>query len=236
MMTLQWKKCAVLLGMAAVLAGCATHRVVEGDVRSFSRLPAAATAQLPMTYRLERLPSQQTPSFDPILALAEQALARGGLQRNDETGQWVVQLGAQAGFTPRRDPFDDHPPWAFGGWGWYGGRGGWGMSGLWQVGAPAPLHRRVVSIVMRDARTQEVVYETSAVHEDVWVSDPAVYGVLFDAALTGFPQPPKARARCASPYRPSPDIAWTPPASSPSATEKPRGTWTAASRAIWTFR
>ena len=65
MMTLQWKKCAVLLGMAAVLAGCATHRVVEGDVRSFSRLPAAATAQQPMTYRLERLPSQQTPSFDP---------------------------------------------------------------------------------------------------------------------------------------------------------------------------
>ena len=136
MMTLQWKKCAVLLGMAAVLAGCATHRVVEGDVRSFSRLPAAASAQQPMTYRLERLPSQQTPSFDPILALAEQALARAGLQRNDETGQWVVQLGAQAGFTPRRDPFDDHPPWAFGGWGWYGGRGGWGMSGLWQVGAP----------------------------------------------------------------------------------------------------
>ena len=111
MMTLQWKKCAVLLGMAAVLAGCATHRVVEGDVRSFSRLPAAATAQQPMTYRLERLPSQQTPSFDPILALAEQALARAGLQRNDDSGQWVVQLGAQAGFTPRRDPFDDHPPW-----------------------------------------------------------------------------------------------------------------------------
>ena len=125
------------------------------------------------------------------LALAEQALARAGLQRNDDSGQWVVQLGAQAGFTPRRDPFDDYPPWAFGGWGWYGGRGGWGMSGLWQVGAPAPLHRRVVSIVMRDARTQEVVYETSAVHEDVWVSDPAVYGVLFDAALNGFPQPPQ---------------------------------------------
>ena len=96
MMTLQWKKCAVLLGMAAVLAGCATHRVVEGDVRSFSRLPAAASAQQPMTYRLERLPSQQTPSFDPILALAEQALARAGLQRNDDSGQWVVQLGAQA--------------------------------------------------------------------------------------------------------------------------------------------
>ena len=44
---------------------------------------------------------------------------------------------------------------------------------------------------MRDANTQAVVYETSAVHEDVWVSDPAVYGVLFDAALDGFPKPPQ---------------------------------------------
>ena len=186
-----WKKYAVLLGMATLLGGCATHRVVEGDVRSFSQLPAAASAQQPMTYRLERLPSQQDASFDPILALAEQALARAGLARDDAGGQWVVQLGAQAGFTPRRDPFYDGPGWAFGGWGWYGGRGGWGMRGMWNLGEPAPLHRRAVSIVMRDARTQAVVYETSAVHEDVWVSDPAVYGVLFEAALNGFPQPPQ---------------------------------------------
>ena len=186
-----WKKYAVLLGMATLLGGCATHRVVEGDVRSFSQLPATANAQQPMTYRLERLPSQQDASFDPILALAEQALARAGLARDDAGGQWVVQLGAQAGFTPRRDPFYEGPGWAFGGWGWYGGRGGWGMRGMWNLGEPAPLHRRAVSIVMRDARTQAVVYETSAVHEDVWVSDPAVYGVLFEAALNGFPQPPQ---------------------------------------------
>ena len=44
--------------------------------------------------------------------------------------------------------------------------------------------------MVRDAATQTVVYETSAVHEDVWVSDPAVFGVLFDAALNGFPKPP----------------------------------------------
>lgn len=191
MTTLPWKKIAALLGMAALLAGCATQRVVEGDVRSFSQLPATATAQQPMTYRIERLPSQQMPSFDPIAALAEQALARVGLKRDDERAQWVVQLGVQAGYTPRRDPFYDDPPWAFGGWGWYGGRGGWGMHGMWRLGEPAPLHRRAVSIVMRDAHTQAVVYETSAVHEDVWVSDPAVYGVLFEAALNGFPQPPQ---------------------------------------------
>jgi hypothetical protein len=58
------------------------------------------------------------------------------------------------------------------------------------MGAPTPLYRRSVSMVLRSARDQTVVYETSAVHEDVWVSDPGVYGVLFDAALQGFPAPP----------------------------------------------
>ena len=60
-------------------------------------------------------------------------------------------------------------------------------------GPPTLYHRRV-SLVLRDAASQQVVYETSAVYEDVWTSDPMIYGVLFDQALTGFPQPP-ANAR-----------------------------------------
>jgi hypothetical protein len=55
---------------------------------------------------------------------------------------------------------------------------------------PPTLHRREASVVLRDAATQQVVYETSALHEDVWTDDPAIFGVLFDAALSGFPQPP----------------------------------------------
>lgn len=184
---------ALLLGLAATaLAGCSTTRIVDGRVQSFSTLSALPS---PATYRLERLPSQQTASFDAVAALADQALARVGLQRNDAAPGLLVQLGLQADSVPRADPWD-YPyggfygpsPWAFGG-GWYGR--GWGVGGLWRMGGPTPLHRRAISLVMRDARTQAVVYETSAVHEDVWVSDPAVYGVLFDAALTGFPQPPQ---------------------------------------------
>jgi hypothetical protein len=48
-----------------------------------------------------------------------------------------------------------------------------------------------VSIVMRNATTQQIVYETSAQRQDVWTDDPAIFGVLFDAALTGFPNPPR---------------------------------------------
>lgn len=187
--------------LAATLAGCGAPRLVEGQVQSFSTLTAAPA---PATYRIERLPSQQTPAFDPIAALADQALARVGLQRDDAAPGLLVQIGTESGTTPRYDLHAPHGfygqgPWGYGTYGgygaygaygsWYGGAG-WGMRGLWSMGPPTPLYRRVVSVVMRNARTQAIVYETAAVHEDVWVQDPAVYGVLLDAALTGFPAPP----------------------------------------------
>ena len=177
----RWIDTLILCTAAAVLAGCSTGpRIVEGQVQSFSTLVAMPA---PATYRLERLPSQQTPSFEPIAALAEQALARVGLTRDDAAPRLLVQIGVQADTVPRYDPY---PAWGFGGW--YGR--GWGMQGAWRFGELPPLHRRAVSLMVRDAATQTVVYETSAVHEDVWVSDPAVFGVLFDAALNGFPKPP----------------------------------------------
>ena len=189
--------CLVSALAALVLAGCSTGpRIVDGRVQSFAT-PGAVTT--PATYRLERLPSQQGPAFDPIAALAEQALARAGLRRDDAQPQLLAQIGVQADTVPRADPwgYSSGPhgalgglgpsPWAWGG-GWHGR--GWGVGGLWAMGAPTPLYRRAVSMVLRSARDQTVVYETSAVHEDVWVSDPGVYGVLFDAALQGFPAPP----------------------------------------------
>jgi hypothetical protein len=46
---------------------------------------------------------------------------------------------------------------------------------------------------MRDIKTQQIVYETSAQRQDVWTDDPAIFGILFDAALTGFPKPPQGQ-------------------------------------------
>lgn len=193
---------ALLLAMAALLlAGCSTTRVVDGRVQSFSTLAATPA---PATFRIERLPSQQTPAFDAIAALAEQALTRVGLRRDDAAPRLLVQIGTEAGTTPRHDPFAPPGyygpgPWSFGGW--YGG--GWGVRGIWRMGEPTPLYRRAVSLVMRDAATQTIVYETSAVHEDVWVRDPAVFGALFDAALTGFPQPPAGPRQVRLPVPPA---------------------------------
>ncbi|MBS0392962.1 MAG: hypothetical protein JSR23_17750 [Proteobacteria bacterium] len=177
----------VLCTAAALLAGCAGPRLVESNVRSYSTL---GTLPSPPTYRIERLPSQQAhaAAFAPIEALAEAALARVGLRRDDARPHLIAQLGAEGGYaTPRNWPYYGPDPF-YGPWGWgYGRR--WGMG--WMMDAPPTLYHRKVSLVLRNASSGQVVYETSAVYEDVWTSDPAIYGVLFDQALTGFPQPPQ---------------------------------------------
>lgn len=189
----RWFQSLCFCAAAAVLAGCSTTRVVDSDVRTFSTL---STLPSPPTYRLERLPSQTAyaTSFASIESMAQQSLARVGLQRDDANARLVLQLGAQGSTTlPAYWPYYSDPFYGRFGWGFgYGGRGGWGM-GMgtgWMMDRPPTLHRREVSLVLRDAATQQIVYETSAVYEDVWTSDPAIFGILFDAALTGFPQPP----------------------------------------------
>ena len=190
----RWKLSLTVLGCAALLAGCASVRDVQSDVQSFSALPGLP---LPPTYRLELLPSQQAQAtqFATIEALAQQSLAKVGLRRDDRQASLVVQIGAQARYT--RDMASYYGPYAPYGprwtWGLGFGRGaGWGMGfGGFMFDTPPLLHYRAVNLVMREQGSQRIVYETSAVHEDVWTNDPAIFGVLFDAALTGFPNPPQ---------------------------------------------
>ncbi len=191
MTIVRWLCSMMLCAAAAVLAGCATTHVVDSDVRSYSTLTALPQ---PPTYRLERLPSQaaHAASFNTIEALAQQSLARVGLQRDDANARLVLQISAQGSYVRPAWPYYNDPFYGPFGWGWgvgYGRRMGWGFGGSW-MDRPPTLHRREVSLVLRDAATQKIVYETSAVYEDVWTDDPAIFGILFDAALTGFPQPP----------------------------------------------
>ncbi|QNP50018.1 DUF4136 domain-containing protein [Diaphorobacter aerolatus] len=184
---------------ALLLVGCSTTRQVESNVNSYSTLSALPS---PPTYRLERLPSQAANAvrFDAIESQAQQALANFGLQRDDSNATLVLQLGAEAGFVPNPywGPAYGYPYWGgapfYGRMGFGFGRGGgWGvgMGGAWMMDTPTPLYHRKVSLILRDASTQKIVYETSAVYEDVWTDDPAIYGVLFNQALAGFPTPPQ---------------------------------------------
>ncbi|MBF5004070.1 DUF4136 domain-containing protein [Diaphorobacter caeni] len=193
---------SIFLGLfaALLLSGCSTTRQVESNVNSYSTL---ASLPSPPTYRLERLPSQNANAvrFDAIESQAQQALATVGLQRDDRSASLVLQIGAEAGFVP--NPYWNAYGYGYPGYGpspFYGsfgfgfGRGwgiGLGMGGGWMMDRPTPLHHRKVSLILRDARSQKIVYETSAVFEDVWTDDPAIYGVLFRQALAGFPTPPQ---------------------------------------------
>ena len=195
-MNMRWTG-IIALTATALLAGCSTVREVNSTVQSYSsmgELPA------PPTYRLETLPSQQGQvNFPAIEAQAQQALARVGMVRDDSRPSVVVQIGAVARYArdyaawPYYDPWG--PRW---GWGMSYGRGfgrGFGFGGSMMMDGPPLEYYRAVSIVMRNTKTQAIVYETSAQRQDVWTDDPAIFGILFDAALTGFPRPPQgARA------------------------------------------
>ena len=182
---------AMLLTCAALLAGCSSVRTVESQVQSYSTLQGRPT---PPTYRLEVLPSQQEQAmaFAPIERQAEQSLAGVGLQRDDANGTLVVQIGAQARFIPDSWLYYNSP-YARPGWGWGMGYGrGWGWGGGFMMRDAGPsLYYRAVRLTMRDFKTQQVVYETSAIYEDVWSDDNVIYRMLFDSALNGFPQPPQ---------------------------------------------
>lgn len=189
--SLRWIGLAALTA-SALLAGCSTVREVNSTVQSFSALN---TIPVPATYRLETLPSQQGQmNFPAIEAQAQHALARVGMTRDDSRPGVVVQISAVARYArdyaswPYYDPYWG-PRW---GWGMSYGRGfGWGFGGSMMMDGPPLEYYRAVSIVMRDIKTQQIVYETSAQRQDVWTDDPAIFGILFDAALTGFPKPPQ---------------------------------------------
>ncbi len=178
-----------LLCAALWLTGCASTRLVDSDVQSFSQL-AGAPARA--TYSFERLPSQQAQGAQQS-AVEEQArlaLAKVGLRQDSAAPFYRVQAHARIDLQAYPDYWDGP------GWGWGGlgvGRGFYG--GLSMRFPPPTLYRREVGLILREAATGNVVYETRAVHEGVWTDNPAVFAAMFDAALNGFPTPPSGQRR-----------------------------------------
>ena len=178
-----------LLCAALWLTGCASTRLVDSDVQSFSQL-AGAPARA--TYSFERLPSQQAQGAQQsaVEDQARLALAKVGLRQDSAAPFYRVQAHARIDLQAYPDYWDGP------GWGWGGlgvGRGFYG--GLSMRFPPPTLYRREVGLILREAATGTVVYETRAVHEGVWTDNPAVFAAMFDAALSGFPTPPTGPRR-----------------------------------------
>lgn len=182
------------LGAAFLLAGCATGYRLDNHVQSFSQL-AGLPAQ--PTYRFERSLSQQAdPNQLALEALADPALHKAGLRRDDAAPRYSVQVSARV--ERMLSPYSD--PWY--GWGWpgawgvgYAGRGvGMGFGGPWPMGDPYWMHREV-NVILRELASGRVVYETRAVNDGPWLDNSSVLPAMFDAAMQGFPNPPPGPRR-----------------------------------------
>lgn len=191
---------AMVSCMLAVLAGCAGMSSVTSQVSSYGSWPEG---RKPGAYVFERLPSQQSqPALQGQLESAAQpALAAMGfvLAPDAQSADTTVQVAAQVHVTsqPRYDPFwaPYGPYWPHGAYGppgsaawggWWGAGGGGGLA--FSMSMAPPSVQMQVDVLIRDRRSNQVLYETHARHERVGTADDRLYPYLFEAALKDFPQ------------------------------------------------
>lgn len=176
-----------LLLAAGALAGCASYRM-NNTVQAFSGLQAMPSTP---TYRFERLPSQSAnPGQDQLEALADPALHRAGLRRDDAGPRYAVTVNAA--INQGASPWPDAGLTSFGVGLGVGGRGGGVGLGLGGplFGMQQPWYLRQVSVLLRDLSTGRVVFESRANSDGPWLDPAVAIPAMFDAAMQGFPTPP----------------------------------------------
>ena len=189
-------RAAALAGAALLLTGCATGYLLDNTVQAFSGLP---TLPANPTYRFERLPSQAAlPGQDRLEMLADPALYRAGLRRDDAQPRYSVQVSArvQRVLSPYADPWD--PGWGWGGVGFAGRHAGLGLGFGW--GGPLgrwdqPWFQREVGVVVRELGSNKVVFESHASSDGPFLDTDVALAAMFNAALQGFPNPPPGPRR-----------------------------------------
>jgi hypothetical protein len=203
-----------------MLAGCSGMRIVDSQVAAFSKFEAAPAAG--SSWRFERLPSEQNldeaaaARRNKIESMAALELSKVGLSFQPITTSTVTNtntstINNQTAYTVQlnariqrleRGPWDPAEPWPGHGHGF-----GWGLPGRDYVVTGSgrviympvfprvelPWYVREVSLLIRDAKDNRVVYETQARHEGRWADDEAVLPAMFAAALQGFPKPPEGK-------------------------------------------
>jgi len=184
-----------------LLTGCASMRLIDSDVVSVAAVPSGMSLQ-GAKYRFERLPSQIN---NPEAGLAEQqaqaAMTAVGLVRDDASASLSVMVGL-SGTQYQADPWG-RPIGP--GWTPYGNVGvgiGIGIGAGSHIGLgtgmrfpPPTQYRREVSVIMRDLKSGQVVYETRASHAGPWSDSVPIFATLFQAALANFPNPPTGLRR-----------------------------------------
>lgn len=208
----------IVLGLVvSLLTACATGpQVLSADVQtSEAQGPGAAVLQ-GARYSFEAgLGPVGQPPTERLQAMAQMALARVGAVRDDVNPRVSVKVSGTVNVYWMND-------WGpYGGWsnprmalglGFGGGGGAIGLGYDWPMADPTtPIYISQVSLLMRDVRTGQIVYDTRARHDGTWGDADQVLRALFVAALQGYPQPAQAMRRVNVPlYAPAPVTA--PPA------------------------
>jgi hypothetical protein len=175
---------ATVLAACAALAGCASTRMIDSEVRSFTGGAPAATGA---NYRFERLPSQREgdATHDFIESAATQALERVGLVRNDSQAQYSVQVTVdtmQGVRNPHARERPMHTSVMVGSDGFMLGFGS--MLGF---GMESPWYSHSVRVLIRDIASTQAVYETSAAFEGPWTDTLNLLPPMLEAALRDYP-------------------------------------------------
>ena len=175
------------LAAAVALAGCAGVGQLSSVVTSYSQWPSG---RAPGTFVFDRLPSQEMRSETRLVEdAARPALQRSGFVpvAEGQAADYSVQLGVRVTGNERSlygDPFFG------GGYGrissGYWGRG-FGLGLGYGYGIPTAVYEREVSVVIRDRRTGQPIYETRAVNDGASPSINSLLPSMFAAAMQDFP-------------------------------------------------
>ncbi|MDZ7920407.1 DUF4136 domain-containing protein [Rhodoferax sp.] len=180
-----WFRHALLVLAAAALTGCALPRMIDSDVQSFvGNAPALSGA----SYRFERLPSQaQNSDQDQIEALAQEALERIGLQRNDDAPRYLVQVNVSVDGMRNPHYRPSRPRLVV------GANGVVYEEWPWTMDVEVPWYRHRVQVLLRDSANGQLAYETAAVFDGPWRDTLNLLPPMLEAALKDYPLPGKRR-------------------------------------------
>lgn len=191
---------ALATACLALLSGCNSMRIIESQVQTSVQWPASvvpSASSVLNLYRLERLPADvnnlQAGWAEVEL---EAAMKPFGWTRNDIDAHYIVWIGVRAAEfiadpwgRPVRGPGNSQVHLSIGsGYRPHGMGLGWGF-GMRQGFPPPAGYAQEVSIIIRDLKSSQVVYQTKATHDGPWADHQTILRVMITAALQGFPNP-----------------------------------------------
>jgi len=204
---MNWVWLVLMAVTSLFLSGCNSMRIIESQVQTSTQWLTGTSSQTTPAatafFRHDRLPADAN-SLQAGWAEVEleAALKPLGWTRNDIEAQYSIWIDVRAAEfiadpwgRPVRSPWVNRFHMSIGtgyrphgvgfGLGW-----GVGMNTGMRAGFPPPSgYAQEVSIIIRDLKTSNVVYQTKASHDGPWSDHQNILRAMIAAALQGFPNP-----------------------------------------------